>query len=353
MEPVAPADGQTPTYQLSGDARFQIRGNSIYVVAGSRFDYASDRNISLTVTSTGYSHRDNRLTVPIVISNTNQPPVLQPLLDRIVSPSEVVALQAVVTDDDSDNLVYQWTTTDSRVTFEFESADPGRAWVRIPPLEEFTYEEKMFSSKTIEMVLTVSDGDLIVSDSLNLMVQLTSTPNRAPVLTPLTDSFVAPGALVDYLARAEDPDGDDLQFSWHISDSRFQLRGESQAALRVRVPPLSDFTTAERAQGVKNVRLTLTASDGNLQVSDWARLQVYLAAPSSQVVVRAFTVLNPDAVHAGDNISLSARVTNIGTTASAATSLSYYLSSMPASALRTAVWHWRAFRCWRRRRATN
>ena len=327
VEPVAPADGHTPIYQLSGDARFQIRGNSIYVVAGSRFDYASDRNISLTVTSTGYSHRNNSLTVPIVISDTNQPPVLQPLSDRIVSPSEVVALQAVVTDDDGDNLVYQWTTTDSRVTFEFESADPGRAWVRIPPLEEFTYEEKMFSSKTIEMVLTVSDGDLIASDSLNLMVQLTSTPNRAPVLTPLTDLFVAPGALVDYLAQAEDPDGDNLLFSWHISDSRFKLEDERQATLKVRVPPLSDFTAAERAQGVKNVRLTLTASDGNLQVSDWARLQVYLAAPSSQVVVRSFSVLNPDAVHAGDNISLSARVTNMGTTASAATSLSYHLSS--------------------------
>ena len=185
----------------------------------------------------------------------------------------------------------------------------------------------MFSSKTIEMVLTVSDGDLIASDSLNLMVQLTSTPNRAPVLTPLTDLFVAPGALVDYLAQAEDPDGDNLLFSWHISDSRFKLEDERQATLKVRVPPLSDFTAAERAQGVKNVRLTLTASDGNLQVSDWARLQVYLAAPSSQVVVRSFSVLNPDAVHAGDNISLSARVTNMGTTASAATSLSYHLSS--------------------------
>lgn len=128
-------------------------------------------------------------TAPVIVSVESR--------ERVVAPGDSVLIECVATDDNGDELTYEWTSDRGSINGYAGVV----AWTA--PVEE----------GIARIEVKVSDGgDELASRSLTVIVK----SNYPPVIDGVTAEldWVPPGVSIQIQCEAEDPDGDVLSFAW-------------------------------------------------------------------------------------------------------------------------------------------
>ena len=152
-----------------------------------------------------------------------------------VTQGESANLRCVAADGNNDSLTYTWTVDGQRlaaegpqVTFGSEGRKPG----------------------TYNVQCTASDGEASASASSTGTVRERPISNRPPTIECQTTTMdVASGGSIELRAKASDPDGDRLNYSW--SSTAGSVRGSGETAT---------FSASGVTAGSYSV--TVTADDG-------------------------------------------------------------------------------------------
>ncbi len=186
---------------------------------------------------------------------------------QTVTEGATVTLNGSATDPDSDaaDLSYAWTQT-SGPAVTLSGADS--------PSPSFTAPTGLSADAVLVFSLTVSDGSLSASDSVNVTV---TNVNDAPSANAGENQSVDEGATVTLSGSGTDPDtGDSLSYAWsQTSGQDVTLSGADS--------PSASFT-APTELGVDAVLgFSLTVSDGRLSASASVNVTVTAAndAPSA------------------------------------------------------------------------
>jgi outer membrane protein OmpA-like peptidoglycan-associated protein len=195
---------------------------------------------TVTVTVRDKKHSVN-CSVDITVLKRNHPPtaVLQPSTFTITQ-GESTNLFCNASDPDNDPLTYTWTVNDQplaaagpQITFGSEGRKPG----------------------TYKVTCTVSDGEATASSSSMGTIRERIIPNRPPTIECLTTTMdVASGGSVELRARASDPDGDKLTYSWSATGGAVSGTGETATfnAAGVRAGSYAVTVTADDGRGGKS-----------------------------------------------------------------------------------------------------
>ena len=228
---------------------------------------------NVTIKSTGSFGEGNSKTVEITVGNdtihhTNSPPAVGAGDDQEVVEGAAVSLSGTVTDDDpGDTLTYSWTH-DGALSITITGSDSLSASFTAPDVAANT---------TITVTLTVDDGTVEVSDTLQVTV--TDSPNSPPTVNAGQDQEVAEGATVTLSGTVSDDDPEDtLAYSWTHDDTlSITITGSDSLSASFTAPDVAANTT---------ITVTLTVDDGTVEVSD--TLQVTIAdSPNSPPTVNA------------------------------------------------------------------
>jgi len=148
---------------------------------------------------------------------------------------ETQNLRCIGTDANNDPLTYTWTVNGQnlaaagpQITFGSEGRNPG----------------------TYTVACNVSDGEVTTSASATGTVKERIKPNQPPTIDCLTTTMdVASGGSIELRAKAADPDGDRLNYSWSATGGSVNGTGE---------------TATFNASGVKagSYTVTVTVDDG-------------------------------------------------------------------------------------------
>ena len=207
-----------------------------------------------------------RLTDPPV--TLNSPPEVGAGADQEVVEGATVTLSGTATDaDPEDAPTYSWTHDGpSGITF----ADPAA-------LSTSFTAPNVAANTTITVTLTVNDGTVDVSDTLQ--VTITDSPNSPPTVNAGQDQEVAEGATVTLSGTATDADPEDAPtYSWtHDGTLSITITGADSLSASFTAPDVAANTT---------ITATLTVNDGTVDASD--TLQVTITdSPNSPPTVNA------------------------------------------------------------------
>lgn len=173
-----------------------------------------------------------------VLSSENQPPVLDPIGNKVVDEGQLLQFYITATDPDSQEL-----------TMTTEQLPDGASVTEINPNEwRFSWTPNYEQAGIYHTTFTVIDGEG-ASDSERIQITVNNV-NRAPVIDHINDITITEGEVATITAHATDPDNDPITYS--ISDSRFQQNNN-----------IFSWQTHQGDAGVYVVRVY--ASDGNLQ----------------------------------------------------------------------------------------
>ena len=213
-------------------------------------DVGGDYIVSLVVSDGTLESEPATLTIAIEgnIDPTNRAPVADAGADQSVNLGERVTLDGSGSSDpdEGDTLNYQWriTTDPSGGVDQLIDGDDNVIFSFTPALEG-----------EYEVTLTVTDGDLQVTDTVLITVTDSSTENRAPVANAGLDAMVDTGEDVTLDGSgSSDADGDDLSYLWEVTgkpedDATYVLSGETTATPTFNAATTGDYT------------LTLTVTD--------------------------------------------------------------------------------------------
>jgi outer membrane protein assembly factor BamB len=128
---------------------------------------------------------------------SNAPPVLEPIGDRMVNEAETLIIDVDATDPDGDTLTYSCNRTD--LFTDFDPATGTGNWTT-------DYDD----SGVYRIDFGVSDtAGGIVNETIRIEVL---DVNRPPVLDPVSDRAVSEGSLLEFTITASDPDRDALVY---------------------------------------------------------------------------------------------------------------------------------------------
>ncbi|WP_275900366.1 myxosortase-dependent M36 family metallopeptidase [Pyxidicoccus trucidator] len=235
------ADGDTLTYawtQLSG-AAVTLSGANTSTATFSTAEVSADAVLTFRVTvSDGTATATQDVTVNV--RNINRAPTANAGVDIAASELQPVTLSGSASDDDGDSLTYTWVQI-SGTSVALSGATTATATFTVPDSA---------GNETLSFRLTVSDGQLSTSDTVNVSV---NASNHAPTVTaaPVTVNERSTATLS---ATASDVDGDTLTYAWT------QLTGEAVVLSNADTATAS-FTAPEvTTDSVLNFRVTV--SDG-------------------------------------------------------------------------------------------
>ena len=313
------------TYTLSDDFFSDIEGSAITVVAtgfsgtalpewiifeGQTLSGTPPTNFSGDVlVELVASDGENETIVPVTVSITavNERPVLTiPLPDRFIDEDEPfdIGIPLNAFDDvDGDILTYRATRPDGTILPSWIAFNEITGRIAGTPPQDFSGE--------VEVLITVTDGDLSTSNSFTLTVV---GRNDAPTLaSPLEDVTLVEDEFVQFTipeATFFDIDGDDLELSAELSNGDPLPEGFSFVDGTFSGQPPENFT--------EDVQITVTASDGEETVSDSFTLSFENAndAPiieadfseissGGSLILSSDTVLQNDFDPDGDELSLT------------------------------------------------
>ena len=268
-------DGQNPTYAVDETAP---NGDKFWIVNASHLAVRADQTVaqgqySVTIKSTGSFGEGNSKMVEITVGNdtihhTNSPPAVGAGADQEVAEGATVALSGTATDaDPEDAPTYSWTH-DGALAITITGSDSLSASFTAPDVAANT---------TITVTLTVNDGTVEVSDTLQ--VTIADSPNSPPTVNAGQDQEVAEGATVTLSGTVSDDDPEDAPtYSWtHDGALAITITGSDSLSASFTAPDVAANTT---------ITVTLTVDDGTVEVSD--TLQVTIAdSPNSPPTVNA------------------------------------------------------------------
>ena len=208
--------------------------------------------------------------------------------DQEVVEGATVSLSGTATDDDpEDTLTYSWTHDDT-LAITITGSDSLSASFMAPDVAANT---------TITVTLTVNDGTVEVSDTLQ--VTITDSPNSQPEVGAGDDQEVVEGATVSLSGTATDDDPEDtLTYSWTHDDTlAITITGSDSLSASFMAPDVAANTT---------ITVTLTVNDGTVDVSD--TLQVTITdSPNTPPTVDAGPA---QAVNEGVTVTLTGGATD-------------------------------------------
>jgi hypothetical protein len=176
--------------------------------------------------------------------STNQPPTANAGIDQTVNEGEIVVLSVAWTDPDNDLLTYSWTQVPGTEVY-LDLTDP------VHPT--FTAPGVPIGGETLTFTLTVSDGELEATDSVNITVRNVNHPPIADAgldLRPNEESLVTLDGSGSY-----DSDSDELTYEWDQTAGPSVTLSDWQAVNPTFTTPLVDQAGAE-------LTFQLTVSDG-------------------------------------------------------------------------------------------
>ena len=214
------------------------------------------------------------VTVTVLSTVVNTPPVASAGPDRAVDENEVVTLSGSGTDSDGTITSYSWTQT-SGTTVSLSG--------RTNPTATFT-APAVSVDETLTFRLTVTDDDgATASDEVSVTVR---QANQPPTVNAGSDQVVDAGMMVVLAGTASDPDGTIVSYLWEqTGGTTVSLAGTAAATAMFTTPDVSMDETL-------TFRLTVTDDDG--------------ATASDEVSVTVRQANQPPAVNAGMDRSVDA-----------------------------------------------
>jgi outer membrane protein OmpA-like peptidoglycan-associated protein len=207
---------------------------------------------------------------------------------------ESANFKCIGSDGNNDPLTYSWTIDGQKI------AASG-------PQATFGSEGRKPGSYAIQC--SVSDGEASASVTANCAVKERAIPNKPPTINCQTATMdVASGASIELRAKASDPDGDNLTYSWTASGGSVSGSGET-----------ATFNATGVKAGSYTVTVTVTDSKGakascSMTVNVSERLSVtkekcgYFAVKGARVDNCAKAILDDLAVRMKNDPKLKANV---------------------------------------------
>ncbi|CAA0102821.1 Chitinase A [BD1-7 clade bacterium] len=171
-------------------------------------------------------------------SGTNRTPVAHAGTDQSVFEGSNVQLSGTDSyDPDGDTLNYQWTQI-SGPAVALSNANS------VSPSFATTSENTVI---TLEFELTISDGHLLVKDTVRITVVPVSSGNKPPSIDSIMPISLKSGESINITAHASDPDDDILTYSWTYPDALLTLDNISSANVTITASNVSTdvLTTIE------------------------------------------------------------------------------------------------------------
>jgi len=134
-------------------------------------------------------------TISITVTNTNQPPQLQPIGGKFVGENGTLIFAVSASDPDGDAITYSAQPVPAGAAFG------GQSFGWTPGYEQ---------AGVYQVTFTASDG--VAGDSETILITVANT-NRAPVLTVIGDKSVSATDSLSFSVSATDADGDSLTYS--------------------------------------------------------------------------------------------------------------------------------------------
>ncbi|MFP2906894.1 myxosortase-dependent M36 family metallopeptidase [Pyxidicoccus sp. 3LFB2] len=259
------ADGDALTYawtQLSGEP-VVLSGANTATATFSTADVSADAVLTFRVSVSDASATASQ-EVTVNVRNVNQAPTANAGADISASELQPVTLSGSASDVDGDSLTYTWVQI-SGTPVALAGATTATATFTVP---------ESAGNETLSFRLTVSDGQLSTSDTVNVSV---NASNHAPTVTaaPVTVNERATATLT---ATASDVDGDTLTYAWtqltgdtvvlanaNTATATFtapEVTTDSVLTFRVTVSDGTAIATHDVAVTVRNANRAPTANAG-------------------------------------------------------------------------------------------
>jgi hypothetical protein len=141
-------------------------------------------------------------------------------------------------DEDGDDLTFTWKASAGRV----EGSGAAAMWV--PPAE--------FRDRVVSLTLTVSDGARATTRTRTLRV------NEPPHGEIVVNGAARPGRVVPLAVKANDADGDPLQYNWVVSSGQLAQSSGSTVLWSVPSQPGEVQALCHVSDGHESVAITLS-----------------------------------------------------------------------------------------------
>jgi MYXO-CTERM domain-containing protein len=250
---------QGPTVALTGanTAQPTFTAPSVTVDTVLRF--------SLRVSDGSLSSTD---TVNIIVRNVGQGPNGAPVAnagaDQTVDERVVVTLDGRGSSDPDagTTLTYAWAQT----------AGPAVTLTGANTAQPTFTAPEVTADTVLTFTLTVSDGSLSHTDTVNITVRNVAAQNRPPVVNAGADQTVEEGATVTLSGSGADPEGDALTYAWtQTAGPEVALNGGTTATATFTAPDVAastlltftlKVTDANGASSEDSVSVTVTPKAG-------------------------------------------------------------------------------------------
>jgi hypothetical protein len=246
LSTVDPDAGNTHSYTVTGDDRFEVVNGQLKLKSGASLDYETQSSVQLNVTTTdqgGLSYSEN---FTVKVNDLNDAPANK-------APTDIMLSGVVVTENAAGAVVGTVTTTDANVgdTHTYK-VDDGRFEVAGGQLKlksgvSLDFEDE---SSVVVGVTTTDQGGLSYSENFTITVK---DVNEAPTditLSPFKVDENEFGAAVGTLTTIDDDAGD--VHTYKVDDDRFEVVGNQ---LRLTEESTVDF------ESEPTVTLNVTSTD--------------------------------------------------------------------------------------------
>lgn len=203
--------------------------------------------LALAACGGGGGGGSNQPSQPSNPASTNNAPTAQAGADQTVTlPTNSVQLQGTATDDGQPtpaNLTYAWTATGSGVTFSSASTASTTA--------------TFAAEGTYVLTLTVSDGALSATDTVQVVVNPAASGNQPPAVQAGTDQSIEfPFKASLQGSATDDGPAGSLTYAWSTATAGVTFANQTSATTEVSFPAAGSY------------ELTLTANDGTTTGTD-------------------------------------------------------------------------------------
>ena len=247
---IDPDAGNTHSYSVSGDDRFEVVGGQLKLKSGASLDYETQSSVQLKVTTTdqgGLSYSEN---FTVKVNDVNEVPPNS-------APTDIMLSGATVTENVSGAVVGTLTTTDPNAgdthTYKVDDArfQVVGGVLQLKSGVSLNYEN---ASSVVVNVTTTDKGGLSYSENFTIAVKDTTEAPTDIVLSPFLVDENEFGAAVGTLTTIDDDAGD--VHTYKVSDNRFEVVGSQ---LRLTEESAVDFET----EGSVVLNVTSTDTQGN------------------------------------------------------------------------------------------
>jgi len=254
-------DGNTDTTNFPAGKSGSFSFSHAYSAEGS---YDITLEVTDNVFTASYMHP-----IPVVVTETCQPPVLDPIGDKTVRENELLEFTLTATDPDGDeNIAYYEVTQGLPDRAEFDPNTQTFSWI-----PDYTQAGEHIVYFTVYDSCT---NPAALSDYEEIKITVENV-NRAPVLEPIGDKTAKVDELLEFTIEATDPDDDLLTYSAKMLPADETEELPAGATLN---PVTGEFSWIPDYTQAGSYQIRFAVSDGNLTTEEVMVITVSELSPS-------------------------------------------------------------------------